>query len=314
MRRFLGRRLLLAVPTLLGLSLLIFTLVSLAPGDPAEAFAARTAPSGEATPQQVARARHELGLDRPFLVQYGSWLAGAVHGDLGTSFSRRTPVQDEIVARLPATAELAGAAFTVALCAAIPLGVIAAMFRGRSADHALRVAALMGASTPGFFLAYLLIIGFAVRLGVLPVAGRQGLASLVLPAAALAVGPTAIVSRLLRTSLLDVMGEDYIRTARAKGLGELRVILRHGLRSAAVPVVTVLGSVFGGLIEGAVIAEVIFAWPGLGRLTFEAITQRDYPLIQGVVLFGGVVYVVVNLLVDLSYAVLDPRISVGEAI
>ncbi len=308
MGRYIARRLLIAVPTLLGLSLLIFSLVSWAPGDPAEELARRRNSGAEVSPADIQRARLELRLDRPFVAQYGGWLAGAVRGDLGRSFTRQTPVATEIRERLAASSELAGAALLLTLAVAIPLGVLAAMFHRRWPDHLLRVGALTGASIPSFFLAYLLIIFFVTRLGLFPVAGRHGLSSLVLPAVSLAVLPTAIVSRLLRSSLLEVFTEDYMRTARGKGLSRMQVVLRHGLRNAAIPVVTYLGGLVAILLEGVVIVEFIYAWPGLGRLAYEAISQRDYPMIQGVVLFIGAVYIVMNLLVDVSYRLLDPRV------
>ena len=308
MGRYLARRLLIALPTLLVLSLLIFTLISFAPGDPAEDLARRRSGTGEVLGDEVERIRAELGLDRPWVVQYSSWLAGAVTGDLGQSFSRGTPVNQEIRGRIGATAELAGAAFLLVLMTAVPLGMAAAMLHRHWADHGLRLVALVFASVPSFFLAYLLIIVFGTKLRLLPVAGRAGLDTLVLPAVALAALPTAVVSRLLRSSLLEVLGEDYVRTARSKGLRSLQVVLRHGLRNAAIPVVTYLGAQLAVLLEGAVIIEVIFAWPGLGRLAVEAISHRDYPMIQGLVLFVGVVYIVMNLLVDLSYHLIDPRI------
>lgn len=310
MGRYVVRRVLVAIPTLLALSFLIFTLVSNAPGDPAEEQARRIDSRGEVSKERVAEIRHELGLDRPFFAQYAAWLEGAVHGDLGRSFIKRTSVAREIANRVPWSARLAGAATLIILFTSVPLGVAAAMYHRHWLDHALRLLSLIGASVPGFFAAYLLIILFATKLGLLPVAGNEGWQSLVLPAVALAAGPTAVVSRLLRSSLLEVFGEDYMRTARSKGLGTLAVVVRHGVRNAAVPVVTYLGTVFGALLEGAVIIEVIFAWPGVGRLLVEAISQRDYPLIQGVVLFAGAVYVVMNLLVDLSYGLLDPRIRI----
>jgi peptide/nickel transport system permease protein len=314
MGRYILRRLLIAVPTLLALSFLVFTLVSNAPGDPAEELARRRDSRGEVSRQEINEVRHQIGLDRPFLVQYAHWLGGAVHGDLGQSFVLQTSVRHEIGRRLPATAELAlgGFAFIVAL--SVPLAVAAAMLHRHWADHALRLLSLLGASIPSFFLAYLLIIEFATRLHLLPVAGRQGLSSLLMPALATAVLPTAVVARLLRSSLLEVFSEDYMRTARSKGLGALPVVLRHGLRNAAVPAVTYLGTVFGSLLEGVVITEVVFAWPGLGQLTVQSITQRDYPMIQGIVLFVGAVFIVTNLLVDLSYRLLDPRVRVEASL
>jgi peptide/nickel transport system permease protein len=313
-RAHLARRLLLAVPTLLVLSFLIFALISAAPGDPATEYALRTVPGGNVTPAQVAHARHQLGLDRPFIGQYTHWVAAAVHGDLGRSFYRQTSVAREIRDRLGATGELAGAALLITIVLAIPLGVAGAAFHRKLGDHVLRVFSLLGASTPSFFLAYVLIIVFAVHLKLLPVAGRQSLNAVVLPAITLAVGPTALVARLLRSSMLEALSENYIVTAYGKGLRRLRVLVRHGLGNAVIPVVTVFGSIIGTLLEGAIIVEVVFAWPGLGRLVFEAISERDYPLVEGLVLFAGVVYVVVNLLVDLSYAALDPRISAAASL
>lgn len=313
MGRYLARRLLIAVPTLLALSFLIFVLVSAAPGDPAEELARRVHSGSEPTPQDIEEARTELHLDRPFFTQYGLWLKAAVTGDLGESFYKKRPVADEIRERVPATVELAVAAFLLVLVMAVPLGVTAAMFHRHWADHGLRFLALVFASVPGFFMAYLLIIFFATKLQLFPVAGRQGLESLVLPSLALAALPTAVVSRLLRSSLLEVFSEEHMRTARSKGLRDSQVVVRHGLRNAAIPVVTYLGVVMAELLEGAVVVEVIFAWPGMGQLTFEAISQRDYPMIQAVVLFAGAAFLLTTLLVDMSYRLLDPRIRLEPA-
>ncbi len=308
MAAYLVRRVLASVATLLGLSFLVFTLVSLAPGDPAELLAQRTAVGGEPTPEEIQVVRERLRLDDPFLVQYGRWLGDAVQGDFGRSFSVDSPVRDEIARRLPATAALAAGAFVLTICLAIPLGTAAALLHGTATDHLLRVTALFGASVPGFFLAYLLISFFAVRLHLLPVAGMQGPLSMVLPIVVLAAGPVAVISRLLRSSLLEVLGEDFIRTAFSKGLTPTRVVTEHALRNAAAPVVTVLGGLLAGLLEGAVITEVIFAWPGVGLLTFNAIGALDYPMVQGTVLFAGVVFISLNLLVDMSYSVLNPQV------
>jgi peptide/nickel transport system permease protein len=306
--RYLARRLLVAVPTLFALSFLIFLLVSNAPGDPAEEYARKRSGSQEATAQDIQRAKVELGLDRPFFVQYGSWLKGMVTGDLGESFAKRRPVSDELSERIPATLELTAAAFLFILVVGVPVGVLAAMFHRHWSDQLFRFWALLGASIPDFFLAYLLIIQLATKMGLFPVAGRQGLSSLVMPAVVIAVTPTAIVSRLLRASLLEVFTEDYMRTARSKGLGSLAVVLRHGLRNASIPVTTYMGTALGSLLEGVVIAEFIFAWPGLGGLTVEAIHQRDYPVIQAAVLLAGTIYLLTNLLIDMAYGYLDPRI------
>lgn len=308
MASYVGRRLLVAVPTLLALSFLIFTLVSAAPGDPAEELARRLAGSEQPRPEDIESARHELNLDRPFFAQYGLWLKGFVTGDLGLSFTTKRPVLEVIGERVRPTAELAFAALALILLAAVPLGTLAAIFHRRWPDQLLRVGALIGASMPGFFFAYLLIIAFVTRARLLPVGGRTGLESMIMPALVLAVLPTAVVSRLLRSSLLDVFGEDYIRTARGKGLAEHVVVLRHALRNAAIPVVTYLGTVLGYLLEGVIISEFIFSWPGLGALMFEAISQRDYPMIQAMVLLSGAAYILINLVVDVSYVALDPRI------
>jgi ABC-type dipeptide/oligopeptide/nickel transport system permease component len=308
MKRYIARRLLVALPTLLGLSFLIFALVSAAPGDPAEELARRLAGSQEPTPAEIAGARHELHLDKPFLVQYVTWLRGLVTGDLGISFSRKLPVAGLVRDRVGSTVELASAALALIVVFSIPFGLVAAIYHRRWPDHLLRVFSLLGASMPGFFFAYLLIIWLVTHLHLLPVAGRHGLSSLVMPAIVVAVGPTAVISRLIRSSLLEVFGEDYMRTARSKGLREVTVIVRHGLRNAAIPVLTLMGGLIGALLEGVVITEFIFAWPGLGSLTFESISQRDYPMIQAVVMLAGTVYVLVNLLVDISYTIVDPRV------
>ena len=311
MARYLARRLLVAVPTLLALSFLIFLLVTNAPGDPAEEYARKRSGSQEATAQDIRNAQKELGLDRPFFVQYGSWLKGLATGDLGESFAKRQPVYDVLKDRIGATLELTAASLLLIMVVGLPLGVLAAMFHRHWTDQAFRVAALLAASIPGFFLAYMLIVQLATELKLLPVAGRQGLSSLIMPAIVVAITPAAVISRLLRASLLEVFTEDYIRTARSKGLGSFGVVLHHGLRNASIPVVTYVGTVLGALLEGVVITEFIFAWPGLGLLTLEAISQRDYPLIQAAVLLAGAIYLVGNLLVDVLYGVLDPRIRLA---
>ncbi len=313
MSAYVARRLALAVPTLLGLVVLAFTLITLAPGDPAVELARRRAPTGEATEEDIARARAELRLDRPYVVQLAEWTGRAARGDLGRSFSTGQPVAAELAARIPATAQLALAALALAALVAIPLGALAAVRRNSLADQLLRGGAVLGASLPGFFLAYVLIVVFATTLHVLPVAGRASPQSLVLPMLTLAAGPTAILLRLVRASLLEVLGEDFVRTARARGLTETAVVLRHALPNALIPVVTVIGTVLAHLLGGAVIVETIFAWPGVGRLAVDAIFQRDYTMIQGVVLFVGAVFVLANLVVDLAYASIDPRIRVGAA-
>jgi peptide/nickel transport system permease protein len=308
MGRYVARRLVVAIPTLAALSFLIFSLVSAAPGDPAEELARRLAGSQEPRPDEIVSARHELHLDRPFLTQYGLWVKGFFTADLGISFSTKRPVTEVIGERVGATAELASSAFVLIILLAVPLGTIAAVFHRRWPDQLLRIVALICASMPSFFFAYLLIIWLVTRAHLLPVGGRSGFKSIIMPALVLAVLPTAVVSRLLRSSLLEVFGEDYMRTARSKGMSGLRLVLGHALRNAAIPVVTYLGTVLGYLLEGVIIAEFIFSWPGLGSLMFEAISQRDYPMIQAMVMLSGAAYILINLLVDISYSALDPRV------
>lgn len=310
MRAYVLRRLLLVVPTLLGISLLAFALANLAPGDPAEEFLRRTTETPP-TPSEVADVRRELGLDRPLPVQYLTWVRKAALGDLGISYSTRRPVVTELAHRIPFTLELAIPAALLALAVALPVGIASALRRNRLADQALRVGSLLGASVPSFWLALLLIVLFSVKLSLLPVAGRGRLASLVLPTIALAVTPAAVLARFTRSTMLETLGEDYVRAARAKGVSWRRVVWRHGLRNSLIPLVTAFGNSLGHLLAGAVVIEAIFVWPGVGRLALDAILQRDYPMIQGFVVYAGAAFVAINLLVDLSYGVIDPRIRLG---
>lgn len=307
------RRLLLIIPTLLLLALGTQFVATLAPGDPAEQYARLHATSGVATPEDIARARVLLGLNRPFMVRYVDWVAGAVHGDLGVSFIRQTTVAGEIGNRLGATAELALTSLLLTIVVATPLGVVAAMRHGRWFDHGLRLGSLVAASIPAFFLAYVLIEVFATQLNLLPVAGREQASSIVLPAVALSAAGIATASRLLRASMLEVLGEDYIRTARSKGLSGLRVAMRHALPNAALPVITVLGTLLGYLLAGSIVIETVFAWPGVGQLLAESVAERDYPMIEGLVVLAGGFFLIINLLVDLSYRVLDPRVRLARA-
>ena len=311
--RYAARRLAIAGPTLLGLSFLVFLLGSLA-GDPSGKIAERGLEPGEVpTTEQIEAVRRELGLDRPVLVQYGEWLGRAARGDFGRSLITGLGVTDQIRGAVPATVGLAACATVLVVVFAVPLGVAGAMFQDRWWRPVVRLVELAGASVPGFFLAYVLIYVFAVRLGLLPVTGEVGFKSLVLPSAALAVGPAAVVARLLETSVVAQLGEDYARTARAKGLGHAAVVLSHALRNALLPVVTVLGSILARLLEGAVVTELVFGRSGIGNLTLQAAGSSDYPLTQGVVLFAGLVVIVFNLLVDLTYPRLDPRVRLGVA-
>jgi len=303
MLRYLIRRLLLTIPVLFGVATLVFSLIHFVPGDPAQSML------GEgASPQEVTALRHSLGLDRPLLTQYASFLGGVIRGDLGMSFRYGTPVTREIGARLYRTVQLALAAMTVALIVALPLGIVAAVFRATVIDHAAMTAALAGISMPNFWLGPLLAILFSVRLGWLPVAGTGTLAHLVLPAVTLGAALAAILARMTRASVLEELRELYVLAARARGLSRSRAVVRHAFRNSLIPIVTIVGLQFGAVLTGTIITETIFAWPGVGRLLIQSISFRDYPLVQGCILFISVTYVFVNLVTDLAYGWLDPRI------
>ena len=307
---YLVRRLLYLVPALLGISLLAFSLANLAPGDPAQLILLRR--TGELpTEAAVEQLRTQLGLDDPFPQRYARWLAGAARGDFGISYRTREPVLQALVEHFPATLQLALTALTIALVIALPVGVMSAVHRNSSIDHMSRLAALIGASVPSFWLGYLLILLFAVRLNLLPVAGYGGWQHLILPALTLGIGGAAGLTRITRSALLEELQMDYVRTARAKGLPERLVIRRHALRNALNPIVTLTGIRFGGLIGGAVVVETVFAWPGVGKYVVDSIYDRDYPAIQGFVLAMGIVFVLLNLVVDVAYLWLDPRVRLG---
>jgi peptide/nickel transport system permease protein len=305
------RRIVYLIPIWLGISLVAFSLTNLTPGDPARLMLTRDL-GRQPTAEEVAVAREQMGLNRPFVVRYVSWLAGAVTGDLGTSFRTGEPVLGALAGRFPRTLQIAGLAIAFSLIVAVPLGTLAALFRNRTVDHFSRMVALLGACMPNFWVAYLLILLFAVRMGVLPVAGTGTWKHLILPSVSLGLVACASLMRLTRSEMLEVLGQDFIRTARAKGLGSGTVAIRHALRNAMIPVVTIAGMRFAGLLGGAVIVETIFAWPGIGKFVLDSIFDRDYPVIQGFVIFMGTVYLLVNLLVDISYAWLDPRIRLGH--
>ncbi|MBI3993403.1 MAG: ABC transporter permease [Candidatus Lambdaproteobacteria bacterium] len=300
---FLLRRLAWTLPNLLGVLTLVFFLIHLIPGDPVELMLGE-----QALPADRAQMRRELGLERPVPVQYVAYLGRTLRGDLGRSFQARRPVAALIAERLPATVELMLGAMAVALALALPLGILAALHHGRWLDHLASGFAVLGVAIPNFWLGPMLILVFAVWLDWLPVNERGGLAHLVLPAVTLGTALAALLSRMTRAALVDTLGEDYIRTARAKGLRAWAVVVRHALRNALIPVVTVAGLQIGVLLSGAIITESIFDWPGLGTLLLEGINQRDYPLVQGCVLVIAVGYVLVNLATDLLYGLIDPRI------
>ena len=331
MARYLLRRLALTIPILLGVSLLVFLMLHSAGGDPAQSIL-----GARADPESIAKLRRELGLDRPLLVQYVAFLSGAVRGDFGRSYRSNTPVTTEIAARFPATIELAIAAMAIAVVTGVVFGTLAAVRRHSLLDYVSSTVVLLGVSIPTFWLGLILIIIFGLWLRWLPISGRvdprlgadpslpfltlasvlngtwavakDALRHLILPALTLAAWPAAIVARMTRASLIESLGQDYVRTARGKGLPEQLIVVGHAARNALLPVLTVVGLEFGTLLGGAVVTETIFSWPGLGQLTVTAIEARDYQMVQGVVVLLGAVFVLLNLLVDVLYAVLDPRI------
>ncbi len=310
MLRYVARRLAYLVPVWLGISILAFALALLAPGDPVRQVLQAggiDAPSAE----QVIAMRKELGLDRPAPVRYLVWLGDAVRGDLGTSYRTGEPVLQALADRFPRTAQLALLGVALGLLIAVPIGVLSAILRDTAVDQLARLGALIGASLPSFWLAYLLILFFAVQLRLLPVAGASEPRHVVLPALTLAIGAAASLTRLTRSAMLEELFQDYVRTARSKGLRERAVVVGHALRNALITIVTVTGIRFAALLGGAVIVETIFAWPGIGRYVVDAIFNRDYPTIQGFVLFTGTVVLLTNLLVDISYVWLDPRVRLG---
>lgn len=303
MSPFLLRRLLLTIPVLFGVATLVFALIHLVPGDPAQAML------GEgASAQDLVELRERLGLNRPLLVQYTAFLSGLVRGDLGVSISRNQPVTTLILERMPATAELAFAAMAVAMALAIPLGIAAAVWKSTAIDQAAMTLALLGISVPNFWLGPLMAILFSVELGWLPVSGRGTWQHLVLPATTLGAALAAILARMTRASLLDELRELYVMAAAARGASRTRVVLRHAFRNSLIPIVTIVGLQFGSVLTGTVITETIFAWPGIGRLLIQSIGFRDYPLVQGCILLIAVTYVAMNLLTDVAYGWLDPRI------
>jgi peptide/nickel transport system permease protein len=311
MRRFVLRRLSQAAVVLLGVSLIVFMLVQLVPGDPI-----RVSLGTRFDPETYQALRERAGFDRPLPVQYLTYVGGALTGDLGVSFRTGQPVTETLLARLPATLSLAACALLVALSIAVPLGVLSAMRSGGPADAVATVVSQVGLSIPDFWMAILLILLFSGTLGWLPPSGYVPLAEdpvawarhMVLPAVTIGVVSGAILTRFVRSAVLEQLGQDHVRTARSKGLREQTVMRRHVLRNALVPVVTVTGVQLATLLGGVIVVEVIFAWPGLGRLTLDAVGARDYPVMQGAVLLFAALFLLINLLVDLLYAVLDPRI------
>lgn len=302
----LGKRLLLALPVVWAVVTLVFLLIHIVPGDPV-----RNALGDNASAQQVAELKHQLGLDLPLPQQYVNYWRGLLTGDLGASLiNPADKVVQKILSRYPATIELALAGLIVAIVIAVPLGVTAGSHQGKLIDNVASVIALLGISLPGFVLGPLAIYLFAIKLDWLPVAGRYGPEYLILPAVTMGSALAAVLTRMVRSSVIEELGEDYVRTARAKGLSEGVVIYKHVLKNGLIPVVTVLGLQFGVLMAGAIITETIFSWPGVGRLTVDAINSRDYPMVQGCILMIALTYIVANFLTDFAYRFLDPRIRV----
>jgi len=304
MLKYVQRRVVLAVPTIVLTSMVVFLMLFLIPGDPASIYIGEQT----ATPERLAQIRHVMGLDRPLYVQYADFAWLALHGDLGRSLQTNRPVTVEIMSRFPNTLELAVAAMAVAMVLGFSLGLISALRRSSLVDTLAMMVALFGVSVPVFWLALLLIMLFSVRLGWLPATSEPGLRGLILPTVSLALLSAATFARLMRSSMLEVLRLEYLTTARAKGLHGAVVVFRHALPNAVIPVITAMGLQFGSLLSGAVLTETIFARPGLGKLVVDSIQNKDLPTVQGVILVIAVVYVAMNLLVDLSYAFIDPRI------
>ena len=303
MRRFLIKRVAGLFPSVLGVVTLVFLMVHLIPGDPVEIMLGETAMAA-----QKQAMRSELGLDKPIAEQYASYLSNLLRGDLGKSIKTGEPVFAEIASRWPATMELALFALLVSWAVSIPLGVLAAARRGTLVDKGSLFFSMLGVAMPNFWLGPLLILVFSIWLGWLPVSGKDEALSIILPGITLGAGVAALMVRLTRSSVLEVISEEYIKTARARGLPEWQVYLKHALSNAMLPVVTVMGLQLGALLSGAVITETIFSWPGVGRLMIDAIESRDYPMVQGCVLNIALCYVAVNFFLDAAYAMIDPRI------
>jgi peptide/nickel transport system permease protein len=306
MQAYLFRRLGQAALTLAGVSVLVFVILRVIPGDPAKMLLPEGAPQSA-----VDELNRHLGLREPLWVQYGIFLRSVVRGDFGQSFQYRSPALRVVVERLPATLQLTLAAMTLTVVAGVSIGIVAAVRRGTGYDYAGTGLAVLGQSLPNFWLGIMLVLLFGVTLRWLPTSGFQGWTYLVLPSVTLAAFPTALVARLTRSSLLEILAQEYIRTGRAKGLAEQVVVLRHALKNATIPVLTVIGLQIGTLLGGAVITESIFAWPGMGKLTVDAIFFRDFPVVQTILILSATIFILINLVVDLLYTVLDPRIRYG---
>jgi peptide/nickel transport system permease protein len=312
MLQYIRTRLLLTIPVLLGVSIITFSILHLIPGDPARILLGDMgggAAAGDTSDEAYENLREELGLNDPYIVQYANYVADAARGDFGRSFQTNRDVRDTILEVLPYTLQLTVAGLGFAVLFGGTLGIIAALNRNSWVDSLTMVFSLFGLAMPSFWLAFILIQFFALRWAILPSTGSEGIKTLILPALTLGLVASGTIARLVRSTMLEVLGQEYVITARSKGLRERAVILRHALRNALIPVVTIVGLQFGGLLSGAVIIETVFARRGLGRLAAEAVLRRDFPMVQGTILVAAIGYVVINLLVDISYAWLDPRIK-----
>ncbi len=306
MKQFIINRVLSGVLVIIGISIFSFLLIHFIPGDPIKIMLGINA-----TPEQVEKLNNHLGLDKPLLVQYGQYVTNALQGDFGTSLKTGRPVLTEIIDRFPETVKLAVFGLFVAVVIGITLGILAARFKDSIIDKLCTAFATLGISIPSFWLAILLVLVFSVKLGWFPIANGTGLRDLILPSITLGVVASTMIMRLTRNGMVEVLSNEYIRTARAKGLDDRLILFRHALRNVLIPVVTVVGLQMAALLGGTVIIEQVFNWPGLGTLALGAIMSRDFPLIQGIVLFMGVVYVTMNILVDVLYSVIDPRVEIG---
>lgn len=305
--RYVAGRLAQAILSILGVSTIVFFVLHLS-GDPTLLLAPQNA-----SPDDIVRLRHSLGLDQPLLVQYLGFLGGLVHGDLGYSYVQGQKASDLVLQRLPYTAELALGALVLALAAGVPIGMLTAVYRGGWVEKLLMPVVLVGQSMPAFWSGILLILIFAVWLHVLPSSGTEGFSSIVLPAVTLASLSMATFARMTRSSFLEQLSREYVRTAHSTGVGGMRIMVNHILRNAAIPIITIVGLEIANLLGGAVVTETIFAWPGIGQLTVQSIAARDFPIVEAVVLLGSTVYIVVNLMTDLVYGIVDPRIRLGAA-
>ena len=310
MLKWIGRRLTQLVIVLFVLSIVVFVLMKLAPGDPVMSLL--RADEMQATQAQAEALREELGFNRPLAIQYWDWMTNVVMLDFGESLLKNKPVLDELLDRLPATLQLAMGGITVMVLISVPLGLLAARFPGRLPDHFCKMFALLGASMPTFWIGLILIYLFSTKMHWLPTMGKGEFKHLVLPSITLGFGLAAVHAQLLKTGMLESLSTEYVRSARARGIGEFKIVLQYALRAACIPVLTVFGMTFGSLIAGSVVVETLFSWPGLGSMAVEAIFQRDYPLIQGYLMMTGAFTILVNLLVDLLYGWIDPRIRLNK--